>query len=122
MVSILSNPMALGYGISFLIIASVWSILTDRAGRPGMESTHKTIQAYLASQGNDFTEAEEIMEQRSSETKVSTSQIRLSSSNGRKRISNGDTRNTSRTISSSRRKQHTIPNLQKFSLISNGYA
>ena len=65
-----------------MIIASVWSILTDRAGRPGMESTHKTIQAYLASQGNDFTEAEEIMEQRSNETKVSTSQIRLSSNNG----------------------------------------
>ncbi|HJJ22389.1 MAG TPA: DUF2070 family protein [Nitrosopumilus sp.] len=80
--STLSNPIALGYGISFLIIASVWSVLTDRAGRPGMESTHKTIQAYLASQGNDFAEAEEIMEQRSSETKVFTSQIKLSSSNG----------------------------------------
>ena len=78
----LSNPLALGYGVSFMIIASVWSVLTDRAGRPGMESTHKTIQAYLASQGNDHAEAEEIMEQRSSETKVATSQIRLSSSNG----------------------------------------
>lgn len=81
-VQTITNPMALGYGVAFLIIASVWSILTDRAGRPGMESTHKTIQAYLASQGNDFTEAEEIMEQRSSKTKVSTSQIRLLSSNG----------------------------------------
>jgi putative membrane protein len=80
--SILSDPMALGYGISFMIIASVWSILTDRAGRPGMKSTHKTIQAYLASQGNDFAEAEEIMEQRSNETKVFTSQIKLSASNG----------------------------------------
>ncbi len=80
--SMLTNPVAIGYGISFLIIASVWSILTDRAGKPGMESTHKTIQAYLASQGNDFTEAEQIMEQRSSKTKVSTSQIRLLSSNG----------------------------------------
>jgi putative membrane protein len=80
--SMLSDPIALGYGITFLIIASAWSIITDRAGRPGMESTHKTIQAYLASQGNDFTDAEELMEQRSSETKVSTSQIRLSSPNG----------------------------------------
>ena len=80
----LTEPMSLGYGIAFLIIASVWSVLTDRAGRPGMESTHKTIQAYLASQGNDFTEAEEIMEQRSSKTKVSTSQIRLLSSKGDK--------------------------------------
>ena len=79
---VLSDPVALGYGISFMIIASVWSVLTDRAGRPGMESTHKTIQAYLASQGNDFTEAEEIMEHRSNETKVSTSQIKLSASKG----------------------------------------
>ena len=76
----LTDPMSLVYGISFFIIASVWSVLTDRAGRPGMESTHKTIQAYLASQKNDFTEAEEIMEQRSSKTKVSTTQIRLHSS------------------------------------------
>ena len=81
-ISMLTNPMSLGYGIAFLIIASVWSLLTDKAGRPGMESTHKTIQAYLASQKNDFTEAEELMEQRSNKTKVSTSQIRLLSSNG----------------------------------------
>ncbi|MEJ2260063.1 MAG: DUF2070 family protein [Nitrosopumilaceae archaeon] len=75
----LTDPITIGYGISFLIIASVWSVLTDRAGRPEMESTHKTIQAYLASQKNDFTEAEEIMEQRSSKTKVATTQIRLHS-------------------------------------------
>ena len=81
-ISMLTDPMSLGYGIAFLIIASVWSLVTDRAGRPGMQSTHKTIQAYLASQKNDFTEAEELMEERSSKTKVSTSQIRLLSSNG----------------------------------------
>ena len=81
-ISILSEPIGLGYGISFLIIASVWSFVTDRAGRPGMESTHKTIQAYLASQGNDFEDAEKLMEQRSNETKVSTSQIKFSTQNG----------------------------------------
>ena len=80
--SMLTDPMALGYGISFLIIACTWSLVTDRAGRPGMESTHKTIQAYLASQGNDFEDAEQLMEERSSETNVTTSQLRLSSSNG----------------------------------------
>ena len=79
----LTDPLSLVYGFAFMVIASAWSIMTDRAGRPGMQSTHKTIQAYLASQGNDHTEAEEIMEQRSYETKVSTSQIRLSSSNGK---------------------------------------
>ena len=78
-VELIFDPVTLGYGISFFIIASVWSALTDRAGRPEMESTHKTIQAYLASQKNDFSEAEEIMEQRSSKTKVSTTQIRLHS-------------------------------------------
>ena len=83
-ISILSEPIGLGYGISFMIIASVWSVLTDRAGRPGMESTHKTIQAYLASQGNDFADAEELMEQRSTETKVSTTQIKFSTQNDQK--------------------------------------
>ena len=83
-ISILSEPIGLGYGISFMIIASVWSVVTDRAGRPAMESTHKTIQAYLASQGNDFEDAEELMEQRSNETKVSTSQIKFSAQNGKK--------------------------------------
>jgi len=81
-ISILGEPIGLGYGISFMIIASVWSVVTDRAGRPAMESTHKTIQAYLASQGNDFEDAEELMEQRSNETKVSTEQIKFSTQNG----------------------------------------
>ena len=80
--SILSDPIGLGYGITFMIIASVWSILTDRAGRPGMKSTHKTIQAYLASQGDDFDDAEKLMEERSSETKVITSQLKFSTTNG----------------------------------------
>ena len=82
-VPMLTDPLSLIYGISFMIIASVWSVMTDRAGRPGMNSTHKTIQAYLASQGNDFTDAEKIMEQRSSETRVSTSQIKFESSDGK---------------------------------------
>jgi putative membrane protein len=78
-IPMLTDPMTLVYGSLFLIIASVWSVVTDRAGRPGMESTHKTIQAYLASQKNDFAEAEELMEQRSSKTNVATTQIRLHS-------------------------------------------
>ncbi len=80
-IQMVMEPMTLGYGISFIIIASVWVKLTDKAGRPGMESTHRTIQAYLASQKNDFSEAEELMEQRSSKTKIATTQIRLHSPN-----------------------------------------
>ena len=83
-ISILSEPVGLGYGISFIIIASAWSFVTDRAGRPGMESTHKTIQAYLASQGNDFDDAEMLMEERSTETKIESSQIKFSTQNGQK--------------------------------------
>ena len=83
-ISTLVEPIGLGYGISFMIIASVWSVVTDRAGRPAMKSTHKTIQAYLASQGNDFEDAETLMEQRSNQTKVSTSQIKFSTHNGDK--------------------------------------
>jgi len=82
----LSNPMALGYGGAFLIIASAWSLVTDRAGRPEMKSTHKTIQAYLSSQGNDFTDAEILMEEQSTETRVTTSQIKLSSQDESKKF------------------------------------
>ena len=80
--TILSEPLGIIYGFAFWIIATVWSRTTDRAGRPGMESTHKTIQAYLASQGNDFEDAEELMEQHATETKVGTSQIKFSSKDG----------------------------------------
>jgi len=76
---ILLEPVALAYGISFLSIATAWSILTDRAGRPEIQSTHRLIQAYLASQKNDFSEVEGIIEERSNKTKVSTSQIRFQS-------------------------------------------
>ena len=74
----LLDPMTLVYGIAFLIIATVWSVLTDRIGRPGVQSTHKLVQAYIASQGKDQSEMESIMEERSNPSKISTSQLRLS--------------------------------------------
>ena len=83
-IPMLANPIALGYGFTFLIIATAWSVVTDRAGRPGMKSTHKTIQAYLASQGNDVSDAEELMGEHATETKVATFQIKLSSHDGAK--------------------------------------
>lgn len=77
----LGDPLALTYGIIFLTCATVWSIMTDRSGRPEIHSTHKLIQAYLASQKNDFSEVEEIIEERSKKTKIVTSQIRFQSNN-----------------------------------------
>lgn len=79
--STLGDPLALTYGIIFLTCATVWSIMTDRSGLPEIQSTHKLIQAYLASQKNDFSEVEEIIEERSKKTKIATSQIRFQSNN-----------------------------------------
>ncbi len=74
---IFSDPMTWFFGVSFLVIATVWSKLTDRAGRPGVPSTHKLIQAYISSQGKDFSEIESMIEKRSKPSEVFTSQIRL---------------------------------------------
>ncbi len=79
-VSALADPETLAYGFAFLIIASAWSVLTDKAGRPGVKSTHKVIQAYLASLGGkNLSEVETMIEESSKPSNVSTSQIRFSS-------------------------------------------
>ncbi len=43
------DPLTLAVGGIFLVTASIWSVVTDRAGRPAIQSTHKMVQAYLAS-------------------------------------------------------------------------
>lgn len=78
----LSDPLVMGIGATFLAIASIWSYLTDRAGRPSIRSTHELIQAYLASRGRDnYEEVESIIESRSNQSSVLTSQIRFQSNN-----------------------------------------
>lgn len=77
-IPVLTNYQAIAYGTTFLILASSWSILTDRAGRPGIKSTHKLIQAYLSSLSkNNPSEVENILCERAKVSKVSTSQIRF---------------------------------------------
>ena len=74
----LTDPVSLAYGSAFLGIATAWSVLTDRAGRPGLDSTHKIIQAYLSSiKGKDLSEAEAVIENSSKPSNVSTSQLRF---------------------------------------------
>lgn len=73
----LYGPLAAGFGASFLAIAVVWSRLTDRAGRPGVHSTHHLIQAYLSSRASDYDEIERIIERRSRPSDVATAQLRL---------------------------------------------
>ncbi|MFM7861246.1 MAG: DUF2070 family protein [Candidatus Nitrosotenuis sp.] len=82
-ISSLIDPIVMAIGATFLAIASVWSYLTDRAGRPEVKSTHELIQAYLASRGREnYEEVESIIESRSNPSNVLTSQIRFQSNNG----------------------------------------
>ena len=79
----LTDEVTLAIGLVFLTIASVWSVLTDKAGRPNVQSTHKLVQAYLNSMSQDNpSEIESIISKAAKESKVSTSQIRLFSKKG----------------------------------------
>lgn len=74
----LFEPSVLWIGAAFLAITTVWSFTTDRAGRPNVESTHKLVQAYLASRSKgNFDEVESIIASRSKPSSVLTSQIRI---------------------------------------------
>ena len=80
-VSSLTNPMALFFGAIFLGLATAWAYLTDKAGRPGLKSTHELIQAYVTSMSRkDPDPLERIIEQSATESTVSTSQLRFESS------------------------------------------
>ena len=81
-VPMLTDPQAIAYGIVFLVVGTVWSIITDRAGGPKIPSTHKILQAYIkARTKNDPSEMERLMEERSQPSKVSTFQIKFKTSN-----------------------------------------
>jgi putative membrane protein len=77
-IPMLTDLQALGYGIVFLIVGTIWSIVTDRAGGKKIPSTHKVLQAYIAAwTKNDSSDMERLMEERSQPSKVSTSQIKF---------------------------------------------
>ena len=80
-ISSLTNPMAMFFGAIFLGLATTWAYLTDKAGRPGLKSTHELIQAYVTSMSRKDPEPlEKIIEQSATESTVSTSQLRFQSS------------------------------------------
>ena len=80
-ISSLTNPMALFFGAIFLGLATAWAYLTDKAGRPGLKSTHELIQAYVTSMSRkDPVPLENIIEKSATESTVSTSQLRFQSS------------------------------------------
>ena len=75
---LLSDPILLIYAGLFLITSSVWSLWTDRAGRPWVQSTHKLLQAYLSAMSTkDPTEMEAIIEPSSKKSSITTSQIKF---------------------------------------------
>ncbi len=77
-VPMLTDLQAIGYGIIFLTIGTIWTIITDRAGGPKVPSTHKVLQAYVAAwTRNNPSEMERLIEERSQPSKVSTFQIRF---------------------------------------------
>ena len=60
--SILYDVQSLVFGISFLVVAVVWSYVTNRSGLPLIKSTHKLLQAYLQSVSqNDPSDMESII-------------------------------------------------------------
>jgi len=76
--STLLDPVAIFYGLIFLGLATAWSLLTDRAGKPSFKSTHKLLQLYLTSKKqDDASEIECLMEEESKVSNVSTFQIKF---------------------------------------------
>ncbi len=75
----LADPNSIMFGAVFLAMGTAWSMLTDRAGKPILESTHRLIQAYLLSLRRDNTEIEDLLEKNSHPHDISTTQIRIRS-------------------------------------------
>ena len=75
---LLSDQILLVYGGLFLATSTIWSLWTDKAGRPWVQSTHKLLQAYLSAMSTkDPTEMEAIIEPSSKKSSVTTSQIKF---------------------------------------------
>jgi len=83
----LADPVGLGFGLSFMVIVSLWSAIADRSGRPNVESTFKVLQAYLLAWTDlNPKSMENIMEGKALESKVSTYTLSLKTSNGKSAI------------------------------------
>jgi Predicted membrane protein len=69
------------FDTAFIGLATAWSYLTDKAGRPGLRSTHEFIQDYVTSMSRkDPTPLESIIEKSATDSPVLTSQLRFQSS------------------------------------------
>lgn len=83
----LSDPIGVGFGLSFVVIASLWSVFVDRAGRPNVESTFKVLQAYLLAWTERNPQSMEIiMEGKAHESRVSTYTLAFKTLNGKSAV------------------------------------
>ena len=85
-IPMLTDVKALTYGITFLLLGTAWTILTDRATGK-LARTHKMLQAYVAAlTKNDPVQMETMMEERSEQSTVSTFQIVFRAKNNECRL------------------------------------
>jgi putative membrane protein len=78
----ITTPVVLGFGFSLLLLGIIWTILADRAGRPGIKSTFRVLQAFLAAWTENKAEnMEEIAESRAYIESVLTYLLKFKTTN-----------------------------------------
>lgn len=78
----ITTPVVLGFGFSLLLLGIIWTILADRAGRPGIKSTFRVLQAFLAAWTENKAEnMEEIAESRAYVESVLTYLLKFKTTN-----------------------------------------
>ena len=69
----LTYPIGFGFGFTLVMLAILWSIIADRAGRPVIKSTFRVLQAFLAAwTDNKADKMEEIAESRAQNRVIAT--------------------------------------------------
>ena len=78
----ITRPVVLAFGFLFLLLGIIWTILADRAGRPGIESTFRVLQAFLAAWTENKAEnMEEIAESKAHVESVITYVLKFKTMN-----------------------------------------
>jgi putative membrane protein len=82
---VLTTPIALGFGSSLLLLGIIWTTFADRSGRPGIKSTFRVLQAFLAAwTENKADNMEEIAESKAHVETVITYVLKFKTMNSNK--------------------------------------
>jgi putative membrane protein len=80
--NLLENRISLAFGSFFIILAIIWSVFADRAGRPFVKSTFNLLQAFLAAWTEQKAEKmEEIAESKAKNNAIITYILKFRSRN-----------------------------------------